>query len=116
MNLLRAPTCGRRLVESLQGAGRDVSILAWEDPRWQRLQAAAEQGVDLRDRFRGTLIGGASGEESCWAVREFEVRRQAAGRGQQANTTGVRLFEGSAVREFERGGTLAPRQPGTQAR
>lgn len=42
-----------------QGTGFDVPVLPEKDPRWQRLRLDPGQGVDLRDHFRGALMGGA---------------------------------------------------------
>jgi len=46
----------------VQSTGLDPSILAQHDPRWARLRFARVPGVDLRDHFRGALIGGAIGD------------------------------------------------------
>lgn len=44
-------------------AGRlDASMLAPAEPRWAQLRFAAAPGLDLRNRFRGALIGGAIGD------------------------------------------------------
>lgn len=46
----------------LSSTGLNAAILPEEDPRWSRLQLAAGPGMNLRDRFRGTLIGGSIGD------------------------------------------------------
>jgi hypothetical protein len=40
----------------------DASIIPPADPRWERLRFQQRSGVDVRDRFRGTLTGGANGD------------------------------------------------------
>ncbi len=57
-----APPSTKQSLGILCATGLDAPTLAQEDPRWQRLQMTAGQGVDLRDRFRGALIGGAIGD------------------------------------------------------
>jgi hypothetical protein len=49
-------------LDLLRSTGRTVPVLPEEDPRWQRLRLEPDQGIDLRDRFRGALIGGAIGD------------------------------------------------------
>ena len=46
----------------VQQAGLDVPILNADDTRWARLKFELAPGVDLRDRFRGALVGGAIGD------------------------------------------------------
>ena len=43
-------------------AGLDAPILIEDDIRWGRLGFGLPPGVDLRDRFRGALVGGAIGD------------------------------------------------------
>ena len=62
MGLLRSPIHAREVLEILQRTALGVPVVSREDPRWQRLQSAPSQGVDLRDRFRGALIGGGIGD------------------------------------------------------
>ena len=52
----------KELLGLLHATGLDVPMLPEEDSRWQRLLFQAGQGVDLRDRFRGALVGGAIGD------------------------------------------------------
>ncbi len=40
----------------------DAPILPWEDSRWARLRSGLDRSVNLRDRHRGALIGGAIGD------------------------------------------------------
>lgn len=49
-------------LKRIQEVGLDVPILTAEDPRWPSLSFGQAPGVDLRDRFRGALVGGAVGD------------------------------------------------------
>jgi ADP-ribosylglycohydrolase len=56
-----------------------VPVLPEEDPRWQPLRLEPGQGVDLRDHFRGALIGGGIGDAMGRAnegVRPREARKR----------------------------------------
>jgi hypothetical protein len=67
VNSLPAPARAKELLGILRSTALDAPILPHRDPRWQRLRMVAGQGVDLRDRFRGALIGGVIGD--AWAGR-----------------------------------------------
>jgi hypothetical protein len=53
MASLNSPASAKESLGILHGTGLDAPILPQKVPRWQRLQLTAEQGLDLRDRFRG---------------------------------------------------------------
>lgn len=46
----------------VQSTGLDPPILSQHDPRWERLRSGLDPGVDLRDGYRGALIGGGIGD------------------------------------------------------
>jgi hypothetical protein len=52
----------QKVLEQVWAAGLDAPILAGHDLRWGRLKFEPAPGMDLRDRFRGTLVGGAIGD------------------------------------------------------
>ncbi len=56
------PGGGGRPLESLQAGGLDAPVLGDDEARWGRLPFDRVLGVDLRDRSRGALIGGAIGD------------------------------------------------------
>jgi len=64
------------LLAQLVASGLDAPILDTNDGRCNRLRFSYPSGFDLRDRFRGALIGGAIGDAmgrgrgSCY----FELR------------------------------------------
>ena len=59
---MRSPASANEVLRILRDTGLDAPILRQEDPRWQRLRFVVGQGVDLRDRLRGALVGGAIGD------------------------------------------------------
>ena len=59
---MRSPISAKEVLEVLQGTGLDPSILSEHDPRWGRLRSGVERRVNVRDRYRGALIGGAIGD------------------------------------------------------
>ena len=74
-----------------------MPVLPEEDPRWQRLRLEPGQGVDLRDRFWGGLIGGAIGDamgranEGVWPseARQRRVRDYLPWRGYRSGPKGT---------------------------
>ena len=52
----------------LMASGVEVPILLEEDGRWSKLQLIPDPLVDLADRFRGALVGGAIGDAMGRAV------------------------------------------------
>jgi ADP-ribosylglycohydrolase len=65
----------------------EESILDQDEPRWRRLQLGLAGGIDVRDRSRGALVGGAIGDamgranEGLWpseararGIREYQPR------------------------------------------
>ena len=50
------------LLATLLASGLDAPILDPNDTRWNRLRPSCLSDFDLRDRFRGALIGGAIGD------------------------------------------------------
>ncbi len=91
-----SPISTKELLERLQGTGFDMPVLPKEDPRWQRLRLEPGQGVDLHDRFRGALMGGAIGDamgrpnEGVWpsAARERRIRDYQPWRGWRRESSG----------------------------
>jgi len=76
---MRSPISLGELFGLLRSTGLDVPVLPEEDPRWQRLRLEPGQGVDLRDHFRGALIGGAIGDAMGRAnegVRPSEAQKR----------------------------------------
>ena len=77
------------LLDRIQGAGLDAPILDEAEPRWAHLGFRPSPGVDLRNRFRGALVGGAIGDamgrpnegRPTEATRAERVREYQAGRG-----------------------------------
>jgi hypothetical protein len=57
-----SPINAKEVLGILQCTGLVASMLSQYDPRWERLRSRGDPGVDLRDRFRGALIGGAIGD------------------------------------------------------
>jgi hypothetical protein len=58
----QSPLHAKSLLTQLTAAGLDAPVLEPTDARWDRLQSSCPSGIDLRDRFRGVLIGGAIGD------------------------------------------------------
>lgn len=56
------PRTASDLLGKVQTAGLDAPVFSGDDPRWARLVFQPGAGVDLRDRFRGALVGGAIGD------------------------------------------------------
>jgi ADP-ribosylglycohydrolase len=52
----------QKLLAQVTVAGLDALILDRDDPRWVRLAFHPASSLDLRDRFRGALVGGAIGD------------------------------------------------------
>jgi hypothetical protein len=59
---LRSAIRAKELLGLVYSTELDAPILPREDPRWGRLRSGLDPGVNLRDRFRGALIGGAIGD------------------------------------------------------
>ena len=73
------PAAASGLLHTLRAGRLDATMLAPAEPRWARLRFAAAPGLDLRDRFRGALIGGAIGDAMGRAnegVRPSEARKR----------------------------------------
>ena len=73
------PAAARGLPDTLRTGRLDAPMLAPAEPRWARLRSGLEPGVNLRDRFRGALIGGAIGDAMGRAnegVRPSEARKR----------------------------------------
>ena len=76
------PLDATTLVAQIVASGLDAPILDPSDMRWDRLSSSCPPGFDLRDRFRGAMIGGAIGDamgrpnEGCptGATREQKIR------------------------------------------
>lgn len=62
MNSDRIPPRAPTLLAQLDASSVDLPILDPNDTRWNRLRPLSPPGLDLRDRFRGALIGGAVGD------------------------------------------------------
>jgi len=84
LSLLRSAIRARELLGLLYSAELDAPILPREDPRWGRLRSGLDPGVNLRDRFRGALVGsaikdatgraiGALGRHDDW-IAEFKEK------------------------------------------
>jgi len=59
---LRSAIRAKKLLGLVYSTELDAPILPREDPRWGRLRSGLDPGVNLRDRFRGAVIGGAIGD------------------------------------------------------
>lgn len=59
---MRSAIRAKELLGLVYSTELDAPILPREDPRWGRLRSGLDPGVNLRDRFRGALIGGAIGD------------------------------------------------------
>ena len=77
----RAPS----LLAQLVASGLDAPILEPNDQRWTRLRVVPGPGMDLRDRFRGALIGGAIGDDMG--------RPNEGVRASEASTRKVRAYQ-----------------------
>ena len=81
-----------------QEAGLDAPIPREEDARLKRLRFEPAPGVDLRDRFRGGLVGGAIGHAMgrpnegvpAAVARERRMRDYSALRAQGSPTSATR--------------------------
>ena len=62
MPAVRSPIRAEEVLEILYGIGLKAPILEPTDVRWLRLRVPPESAVDLHDRLRGALIGGAIGD------------------------------------------------------
>ena len=77
---MRSAIRAKELLGLVSSTELDAPILPREDPRWGRLRSGLDPGVNLRDRFRGALIGGAIGDamgranEGVWPREGEEVR------------------------------------------
>jgi hypothetical protein len=58
---LRSATSAKEVLELVCRTELDAPILPRKDPRWERLRFGIGRSVNLRDRGRGVLIGGAIG-------------------------------------------------------
>lgn len=89
-----SPVSAKEVLETLQSARLDPSILWQHDPRWARLRSGLGRSVKLRDRFRGALIGAAMGDAERQRARETG-KRWAGGiewrRGGDTRPSGFRL-------------------------
>ena len=56
------PAAASGLLHTLRAGRLAASMLAPAEPRWSQLRCTAAPGLDLRDRFRGALNGGAIGD------------------------------------------------------
>ncbi len=65
--MLRSPIRAKEVLGILQSTGHDPSSLSDQDPRWERLGFGVDRSVNLRDRYRRALIGGATGDAMGWA-------------------------------------------------
>ena len=73
------PAAASGLLYTLRAGRLDAPMLAPAEPRWAQLRFAAAPGLNLRDRFRGALIGGAIGDAMGRAnegVRPSEARKR----------------------------------------
>jgi len=73
------PGRGGHPLEIVRAAGVPAAILGPEEPRWPRVHVEPGPGIDLRDHFRGALIGGAIGDAMGRAnegVRPSEARKR----------------------------------------
>lgn len=58
---MRSPIRAKEFLGIPQSTGLDLPILSQHDPRWERLRSGVDRGVNVRDRYRGALIGDAMG-------------------------------------------------------
>jgi len=78
----RTPPDATTLMAQVVASGLDAPILDPNDTRWDRLRSVCPADLDLRDRFRGAMIGGAIGDalgrpnEGCptEVAREQKIR------------------------------------------
>ncbi len=56
------PAAANGLLHTRRAGRLDPPMLAPAEPRWAQLLFAVAPGLDLRDRFRGVLIGGVIGD------------------------------------------------------
>ncbi len=76
---MRSAIRAKELLGLVYSTELDAPILPREDPRWGRLRSGLDPGVNLRDRFRGAVIGGAIGDAMGRAnegVRPSEARKR----------------------------------------
>ena len=75
------PFCAKEALGILQRTGSAVPVLPQEDPRWERLRSGVDPGVNLRDRYRGALIGEPMGDAlggTAGATSRAGIREQSA--------------------------------------
>lgn len=101
----RIPPLAPTLLADLVAAGLDVPILDPNDTRWERLRPSCLPGLDLRDRFRGALIGGAIGD-AMGRPNEGARASEARGRVRRAGGRFGTTNRGMAGRVDRRGPSL----------
>jgi hypothetical protein len=69
------PAAASGLLHTLRAGHLEAPMLAPAEPRWGQLRFAATPGPDLRDRFRGALVGGTM----VWRKIVSNSRRLSAG-------------------------------------
>lgn len=85
------------LLAKVQVMGLRAPILPGQDPRWRRLTFRPDPNIDLRDRFRGALLGGAIGDamgranegKTADEARRRRVRQYVPWKGWQGGPKGT---------------------------
>lgn len=91
------PAAANGLLQTLRAGHLDAPILGPTESRWAQLRFALAPGVDLGDRFRGALIGGAIGDamgrpnEGVWPreARARQIRGYQPWHGWQSGSKGT---------------------------
>lgn len=91
------PVAASGPLHTLRAGGLDAPILPSDEPRLAQLRFAAAPGIDLRDRFRGALIGGAirdalgRANEGVWPseARARRIRDYQSWRGHKGGPKGT---------------------------
>jgi hypothetical protein len=97
LDAVRSPVSAKEVLRVVKGTGLDPSIPSEHDPRWERLCVLERPDGDLRDRFRGALIGGAIGD--AMGRRMKACGREKRGRGGSEITRGGMAGGGDPRRE-----------------
>ena len=93
----RIPPYVPTLLAQVGVSGLDAPIFDATDGRWDRLRSSYPSGLDLRDRFRGALIGGAIGDamgrpnegRTTEVARERKIREYQPWHGWAGGPTGT---------------------------
>jgi hypothetical protein len=96
LGALRSPISAKEVLGIACSTELHAPILTQRDPRWARLRFDRVRGVELRDRFRGALVGGAVEEPSS------RPGRMAVGRG-RLDITAMYPFLTSDGRFYQHG-------------